>query len=129
MEKLKEKEKLRGETEMELFFLLKAHRKYDNSVSHRLLALGPSAPRQDPCVRSRGRMESLGLPAVTLGDGTTAYLQQAGRGNRASGCQGSESLPGSEIKVRLAKSVPHGVGAATHAWPLRTGSCWICTEV
>lgn len=33
-------------------------------------------------------MESLGLPAVTLGDGTTAYLQQAGRGNRASGCQG-----------------------------------------
>lgn len=63
-------------------------------------------------------MESLGLPAVTLGDGTTAYLQQAGRGNRASGCQGSESLPGSEIKV----SAPHGVGAATRAWPLRTGS-------
>uniref|UniRef100_A0A8C3VAF5 Transcription factor IIIA n=1 Tax=Catharus ustulatus TaxID=91951 RepID=A0A8C3VAF5_CATUS len=27
-------------------------------------------------------MESLGLPAVTLGDGTTAYLQQAGRGEK-----------------------------------------------
>lgn len=36
---------------------------------------------------TRGRMESLGLPAVTLGDGTTAYLQQAAGGNRASGCQ------------------------------------------
>ncbi|XP_048184347.1 zinc finger protein 76 isoform X1 [Corvus hawaiiensis] len=67
---------------MELFFLLKAHRKYDDPVSHGPLALGPCAPRQDPCVRSRGRMESLGLPAVTLGDGTTAYLQQAGRGEK-----------------------------------------------
>lgn len=57
-------------------------------------------------------MESLGLPAVTLGDGTTAYLQQAARGNRASG---SESLPGSEIKVNLTKSAPDGTGAATHA--------------
>ncbi|KAF2979423.1 hypothetical protein EK904_012927 [Melospiza melodia maxima] len=27
-------------------------------------------------------MESLGLPAVTLGDGTTAYLQQAARGEK-----------------------------------------------
>uniref|UniRef100_A0A8C5T1I8 Transcription factor IIIA n=1 Tax=Malurus cyaneus samueli TaxID=2593467 RepID=A0A8C5T1I8_9PASS len=27
-------------------------------------------------------MESLGLPAVTLGDGTAAYLQQAGRGEK-----------------------------------------------
>ncbi|NXS78027.1 ZNF76 protein, partial [Erpornis zantholeuca] len=27
-------------------------------------------------------MESLGLPAVTLGDGTTAHLQQAGRGEK-----------------------------------------------
>ncbi|NXC10550.1 ZNF76 protein, partial [Orthonyx spaldingii] len=27
-------------------------------------------------------MESLGLPAVTLGDGTTAFLQQAGRGEK-----------------------------------------------
>ncbi|XP_023798057.1 zinc finger protein 76 isoform X2 [Cyanistes caeruleus] len=67
---------------MELFFLLKAPRKDDNPVSHRPLALGPSAPRQDPCVGSRGRMESLGLPAATLGDGTTAYLQQAGRGEK-----------------------------------------------
>ncbi|XP_059723477.1 zinc finger protein 76 isoform X2 [Haemorhous mexicanus] len=40
------------------------------------------AARQDPCVGSRGRMESLGLPAVTLGDGTTAYLQQAARGEK-----------------------------------------------
>ncbi|XP_058711712.1 zinc finger protein 76 isoform X2 [Poecile atricapillus] len=56
--------------------------KDDNPVSHRPLALGPSAPRQDPCVGSRGRMESLGLPAVTLGDGTAAYLQQAGRGEK-----------------------------------------------
>uniref|UniRef100_A0A8C3QF99 Transcription factor IIIA n=1 Tax=Cyanoderma ruficeps TaxID=181631 RepID=A0A8C3QF99_9PASS len=67
---------------MELFFLLKACSKDDDPVSHRPLALGPSAPRQDPCVGSRGRMESLGLPAVTLGDGTTAYLQQAGRGEK-----------------------------------------------
>lgn len=73
---------------MELFFLLKARSKDNDPVSHRPLALGPSAPRQDPCVGSWGRMESLGLPAVTLGDGTTAYLQQAGRGNRALGCQG-----------------------------------------
>lgn len=71
---------------MELFFLLKAHSKDNDPVSP--VALGPSAARQDPCVGSWGRMESLGLPAVTLGDGTTAYLQQAGRGNRASGCQG-----------------------------------------
>ncbi|KAI1230960.1 hypothetical protein IHE44_0008396 [Lamprotornis superbus] len=59
-----------------------ARSKDDDSVSHRPLALSPSAPRQDPCVGSRGRMESLGLPAVTLGDGTTAYLQQAGRGEK-----------------------------------------------
>ncbi|XP_077046609.1 zinc finger protein 76 isoform X4 [Agelaius phoeniceus] len=43
---------------------------------------GPRAARQDPCVGTRGRMESLGLPAVTLGDGTTAYLQQAARGEK-----------------------------------------------
>lgn len=88
MERLKEEEKLRAETEMELFFLLKARSKDDDPVSQGPLALGPSAPRQDPCLGSRGRMESLGLPAVTPGDGTTACLQQAARGNRASGCQG-----------------------------------------
>ncbi|XP_072774850.1 zinc finger protein 76 isoform X4 [Taeniopygia guttata] len=53
---------------MELFFLLKARSKDDDPVSQGPLALGPSAPRQDPCL---GRMESLGLPAVTPGDGTT----------------------------------------------------------
>ncbi|XP_053820152.1 zinc finger protein 76 isoform X1 [Vidua chalybeata] len=67
---------------MELFFLLKARSKDDDPVSHRPLALGPSAPRQDPCAGSRGRMESLGLPAATLGDGTTTYLQQAARGEK-----------------------------------------------
>ncbi|XP_077645206.1 zinc finger protein 76 isoform X1 [Lonchura striata] len=67
---------------MELFFLLKARSKDDDPVSHGPLALGPSAPRQDPCLGSRGRMESLGLPAVTLGDGTTACLQQAARGEK-----------------------------------------------
>ncbi|RMB99380.1 hypothetical protein DUI87_24116 [Hirundo rustica rustica] len=56
--------------------------KDDNPVSHRPPALGPSAPGQDPCVGSWGRMESLGLPAVTLGDATMAYLQQAGRGEK-----------------------------------------------
>lgn len=66
---------------MELFFLLKG-------LQERRRPRVPLGPRQDPCVGSRGRMESLGLPAVTPGDGTTAYLQQAGRGNRASGCQG-----------------------------------------
>lgn len=58
-------------------------------------------------------MESLGLPAVTLGDGTTAYLQQAARGNRA--CQGWEVPPASEVRVRVTKRAPHGVGAATRA--------------
>nr|XP_030147744.3 zinc finger protein 76 isoform X2 [Taeniopygia guttata] len=45
-----------------------ARSKDDDPVSQGPLALGPSAPRQDPCL---GRMESLGLPAVTPGDGTT----------------------------------------------------------
>ncbi|XP_038018541.1 zinc finger protein 76 isoform X3 [Motacilla alba alba] len=61
-----------------------ARSKDADPVSHRALAPGPRAARQDPCVGIR--MESLGLPAVTLGDGTTAYLQQAARGHGARGC-------------------------------------------
>lgn len=114
---------------MELFFLLKAHRKQDDTVSHRPLALGPSAPRQDPCVRSRGRMESLGLPAVTLGDGTTAHLQQAGRGNSAAR---AESLflalkfkSGSPNVSLTAWELPNMHGHFARA----AGGCWICAEV
>lgn len=38
MERLKEEERVRGEIEMELFFLLKAHSKDNDPVSHRLWA-------------------------------------------------------------------------------------------
>ncbi|XP_041322789.1 zinc finger protein 76 isoform X5 [Pyrgilauda ruficollis] len=61
---------------MELFFLLKARSKDDGPVS----LWAPRAARQDPCVGIS--MESLGLPAVTLGDSSTACLQQAARGEK-----------------------------------------------
>lgn len=54
-------------------------------------------------------MESLGLQAVTLSDGTTAYIQQAVKGN---GSFGLQSLKVSWLTLKLVRLIKSALTAS-----------------